>query len=136
MQGKVRLELTEGYTDKSGDPIKGLGLAAAQVDRIEQFLAIKSKDRKEVFTQLYELFSDIKNAEEEIGAVEKISNQLYLLGYDNDRTVFDLSVARGLAYYTGPVFEAVLLEIARQRSLLDLVRHEATLIERAVRFNQ
>lgn len=107
---KVRLELTGGYTDTSGDPIKGLGLAAAQVDRIEQFLAIKAKNRKEVFTRLYEFFSDLENAEKEISAVEKISDQLYLLGYDNDRVVFDLSIARGLAYYTGPVFEAVLLD--------------------------
>ena len=36
---KVRLELTTGYTDESGDKIPGLGLTAAQVDQIEQFLA-------------------------------------------------------------------------------------------------
>ena len=33
------------------------------------------------------------------------------------------------------VFEVVLLEVLRQRSLFDLVRHRATLIERAERFN-
>ncbi|HQZ19185.1 MAG TPA: ATP phosphoribosyltransferase regulatory subunit, partial [Vicinamibacteria bacterium] len=32
------------------------------------------------------------------------------LGYHEDRAVIDLSIARGLAYYTGPVFEAVLLD--------------------------
>jgi len=107
---KVRLELTDGYTDKSGDPIKGLGLSADQVDRIEKFLAIKSKNRKEVFSQLYELFSAVENSDEEISGVEKISDQLYSLGYGDDQAVFDLSIARGLAYYTGPVFEAVLLD--------------------------
>ena len=32
---KVRLELTTGYTDESGDKISGLGLTAPQVDQIE-----------------------------------------------------------------------------------------------------
>jgi histidyl-tRNA synthetase len=32
------------------------------------------------------------------------------LGYDDDRVSLDLSIARGLAYYTGPVFEAILTE--------------------------
>ena len=40
-QGKeaVRLELTVGRTDKSGDKIPGLGLASSSVDRIEGFLS-------------------------------------------------------------------------------------------------
>ncbi len=32
------------------------------------------------------------------------------LGYGDDRVSLDLSIARGLAYYTGPVFEAILLD--------------------------
>src|SRR5215831_8234412 len=39
---KVRLELTTGYTDESGDKIPGLGLTTEQVDQIEKFIAIKS----------------------------------------------------------------------------------------------
>ena len=42
--------------------------------------------------------------------MEKISNHLYALGYEDGRVVLDLSIARGLAYYTGPVFEASLLD--------------------------
>src|SRR5437870_7009276 len=34
---KVRLELTTGYTDESGDPIRGLGLATSSVDAIDRF---------------------------------------------------------------------------------------------------
>ena len=37
---KVKKELTTGYTDASGDPIRGLGLADNQVAKIDQFLAI------------------------------------------------------------------------------------------------
>lgn len=107
---KVRLELTTGYVDSSGDPIRGVGLASEQVDKIERFLRIRSDDRREVVSQLRETFEGVEGAESEIGLVERISNHLYALGYGNDRVSLDLSIARGLAYYTGPVFEAVLLD--------------------------
>lgn len=107
---KVRLELTEGYVDSSGDPIRGLGLASGQVDKIERFLAIRSDDRREVVAQLRDLFAGVEGADREVGLVERISEHLYALGYGEDRVSLDLSIARGLAYYTGPVFEAMLLD--------------------------
>jgi histidyl-tRNA synthetase len=107
---KVRLELMQGYKDESGDTIRGLGLAGDQVDRIERFLAIKSESRREVVAQVRELFAEVADATEQLDVVERISNHLYTLGYDDDRVSLDLSIARGLAYYTGPVFEAILLD--------------------------
>ena len=107
---KVRLELTTGYVDASGDPIPGLGLAGDQVDKIESFLRIRAEDRRDVVAQLEELFAGVEGADREIGTVERISNHLYALGYGDDPASLDLSIARGLAYYTGPVFEAVLLD--------------------------
>src|SRR5437016_3608717 len=103
---KVRLELMQGYKDESGDFVRGVGLAREQVDRIEQFLAIKFDSRNEVLAKVRDLFG----SSPEIDAVERISNHLYALGYGDDRVSLDLSIARGLAYYTGPVFEAVLLD--------------------------
>lgn len=107
---KVRLELTEGYVDASGDPIRGVGLAHEQVDKIERFLAIRADDRRATLGQLRETFVGVDGAEAELGLVEKISNHLYSLGYGDDQVSLDVSIARGLAYYTGPVFEAVLLD--------------------------
>ena len=102
---KVRRELMDGYKDDSGDTIRGVGLTSDQVAKIERFLDIKGS-RSEVVTQVTELFG----AAEEIDVVEKISKHLYALGYSDDRVSLDLSIARGLAYYTGPVFEAILLD--------------------------
>ena len=107
---KVRLELTTGYVDASGDPIPGVGLSSDSVDRIERFLKIRSDDRRQVVAELRELFAGVEGAEAEIAVVERISNHLYSLGYGEDQVSLDLSIARGLAYYTGPVFEAVLLD--------------------------
>jgi histidyl-tRNA synthetase len=107
---KVKRELMQGYKDESGDTIRGVGLAADQVDRIERFLAIKSDSRREVVARVRELFGALDHAAAQLDVVEKISNHLYALGYGDDRVSLDLSIARGLAYYTGPVFEAILLD--------------------------
>lgn len=107
---KVRRELMDGYKDESGDTIRGVGLSGDSVDRIERFLNVKSDSRREVLAQVRELFAEVENAREELDVVERISNHLYVLGYGDDRVSLDLSIARGLAYYTGPVFEAILLD--------------------------
>src|SRR6266542_2177167 len=107
---KVRLELMEGYKDESGDIIRGVGLSRDQVERIERFLNIRADARRDVVAQVRELFASIDSAPAQIDVVERISNHLYALGYGDDRVALDLSIARGLAYYTGPVFEAILLD--------------------------
>jgi len=107
---KVSRELMNGYKDESGDTIRGVGLTADQVDRIKRFLDIKSDSRREVVSSVRSLFEKLDHAAAQIDVVEKISNHLYALGYGDDRVSLDLSIARGLAYYTGPVFEAILLD--------------------------
>jgi histidyl-tRNA synthetase len=107
---KVKLELMQGYKDESGDTIRGVGLAADQVDRIQRFLNVKSSSRQDVVTQLRELFAGVDGAAAEIDAVARISSHLYTLGYGDGQVSLDLSIARGLAYYTGPVFEAILTD--------------------------
>jgi histidyl-tRNA synthetase len=107
---KVRLELTSGYLDESGDKIPGLGLTSDQVDQIDRFLSIKSAKRADVIRQLHETFGTIPGAAEEITVLEKMSHSLDVAGYQDDRVIIDLSIARGLAYYNGPVFETVLLD--------------------------
>jgi len=107
---KVKLELMQGYKDESGDTIRGLGLSADQVDRIQRFLDVKGDARRDVVAQVRDLFKSVDGAAEKIDAIERISNHLYSLGYGDDKVALDLSIARGLAYYTGPVFEAILLD--------------------------
>ena len=107
---KVKLELSVGYTDESGAPIAGLGLSAGQIDKIETFLAIAGQTRAEALGKVRELFADVEGAEAELDVIETISNHLEALGYGSDRVMLDVSIARGLAYYTGPVFEANLLD--------------------------
>ena len=63
---KVARELMNGYKDESGDTIRGVGLAADQVDRIKRFLEIKNDNRREVVTQLRALFANLDHAAAQI----------------------------------------------------------------------
>jgi histidyl-tRNA synthetase len=121
---KVRLEMTTGYTDESGDKISGLGLTAQQVDQIEKFIAIRSPQRGDVLKQLDDTFGSIPGAKEEITVLEKISHNLDVAGYHDDRVIIDLSIARGLAYYNGPVFETVLLDAPQFGSVFSGGRYD------------
>jgi histidyl-tRNA synthetase len=121
---KVRLELTSGYVDESGDPIRGLGLEPSQVAGIEAFLDIRSSERAEVIARLRAFFAARPEAVADIDAVERISQLLADLGYGGDRVTLDLSIARGLAYYTGPVFEAVLLDAPQYGSVFSGGRYD------------
>src|SRR3954447_11564095 len=113
-----------GYKDESGDTIRGLGLNKEAVDRIERFLAVQSVSRRDVLTQLRDLFTSLEGAPAQIDVIERISNHLYALGYDDDRVSLDLSIARGLAYYTGPVFEAILLDAPQFGSIFGGGRYD------------
>jgi histidyl-tRNA synthetase len=108
---KVRLELTSGYKDESGSPVPGLGFSDDQVDRIDAFLAIRGESRERVLEQIAAVFKDVAGAEAELAPLATMSQQLERLGYGSDRVEFDVSIARGLAYYTGTVFETELCEL-------------------------
>jgi histidyl-tRNA synthetase len=121
---KVRLEMTTGYVDESGDKISGLGLTDSQVDQIERFIAIQSPQRAEVLKQLLDTFGSIPGAADEIGLLERMSHSLDVAGYHDDRVVIDPSIARGLAYYDGPVFETILLDAAQFGSVFSGGRYD------------
>jgi histidyl-tRNA synthetase len=57
-----------------------------------------------------ELFAAVEGAAGDLEVIRRISSHLNALGYLSDRIALDLSIARGLAYYTGPIFEANLLD--------------------------
>ncbi len=126
---RVRLELADGYTDASGDPIPGVGLSEDQIEIIEEFLSIKGATRSEVLDQLGVLFEHVEGSPEQLEVIDAISSGLDTLGFHSDRVALDVSIARGLAYYTGPIFEAVLLDAPRFGSVFGGGRYD-NLVER------
>jgi histidyl-tRNA synthetase len=105
---EVEAELTVGRTDSSGDKIPGLLLKSGQVSAIREFLDLPRGKRKETLRSLAELFETIPSAKEAIDDLTAICTSLDHLRIPEEQVVLDLSIARGLDYYTGTVFEAYL----------------------------
>jgi len=104
----VTAELTVGRVDASGDKIPGLGLSSTQVSRINDFLALPAGSRREVLASAAGLLKSVVSGREAMEELGVICDSLDKLGIPEENAVLDLSIARGLDYYTGPVFEAVL----------------------------
>ena len=104
----VRQLLGEGREDESGDFTKGARLRDDQVQRIIDLLSVAAGGRAEVCDRFEELVRGSRVGEEGVAELREIDRFLSAVGYAEDRVTFDPTVVRGLAYYTGPVFEAQL----------------------------
>jgi len=83
-----------------------LALSDGSVSAIKDFLALSGK-----IGELKDFFKGVEIAEQGIEECEAIMENLGFLDIPKKNWTFDLSIARGLGYYTGPVFETTLTEI-------------------------
>ncbi len=104
----VRLLLTEGRKDDSGDFTKGAGLAPEQAERILAFMQVTGDTRQAVCEGLKEVVGTSETGAQGVTELEEIARLLDGLGLEERQVRFDPSIVRGLAYYTGPVMEAVI----------------------------
>ncbi len=125
----VAAELTAGRVDVSGDKIPGLGLPVSAVERIREFLAIPRGSRKQVLQSLQTLFHSVSSAAEAVAELDVLCSSLDALEISEEHVQLDLSIARGLDYYTGPVFEAVLTDAPEFGSVFGGGRYDG-LVER------
>lgn len=104
----VRLELGGGRVDESGDPIPGVRLDAATIDRVVQFIGVTDDSRAGVIAKLETVLPDSESARQALADLREINDCLGVLNVPEEHARFDASLARGLDYYTGPVYETVL----------------------------
>jgi histidyl-tRNA synthetase len=104
----VKQLLGAGRTDESGDFTKGAGLTDQQTQRIIDLLSVKEDSRIKVCDSFERIVGGSSVGEEGVAELREIDRFLTSIGYEEDRIIFDPTVVRGLAYYTGPVFEAAL----------------------------
>ena len=88
-----------------------LGLPAEAVERIRGFVEIAGETPADVLAALREYFGDEPLAKRGIDDLQAIHDSLVAAGVPAEQWCFDLSIARGLAYYTGPIFETALLDM-------------------------
>jgi histidyl-tRNA synthetase len=106
----VRLLLGPGRRDESGDFSTGVGLDDAQTDQVLAYVTAGggSASRTEVLDRLRRLAGDEPEGQAGLDELEAMDRLLDAMGIGSDTVVIDPTVVRGLDYYTGPVFEAVL----------------------------
>ncbi|MFP4501183.1 MAG: histidine--tRNA ligase [Candidatus Hydrogenedentota bacterium] len=109
-EANVRKELGEGRVDDSGDPIRGVGLAEDVIGQVLAFVALKADNRRGVIEALTHALPASKTATSALDEMRELADSLDALGVAETNAVFAPSLARGLDYYTGPVFEMVLPE--------------------------
>lgn len=86
-----------------------LGLSEEKITKIENFLAIKG-DSRQILSDLWHFFKGFPIAEQAISELEELNGYLEAFELPFEAFKIDLSIARGLAYYTGPVFETTFLD--------------------------
>lgn len=111
---EVKKELQRGPADKYDESALSLGVSS--VEKIVQFLEV-SGSSENILPELKEMFRDVKVSEEGIRELEEISENLKALKIPQKCWKIDLSIARGLEYYTGPVFEATIKDLPQLGSI-------------------
>ncbi len=125
----VLLELGPGRVDQSGDRIKGLGLASKQIDQIAGFLDIAESQDEDPLLKAEHLLGHSDASQEGIRELREIQSYLAAMKVAADKTKVDLTVVRGLGYYTGPVFETTMLDLPEYGSVFSGGRYD-NLVER------
>ncbi len=87
--------------------LAGLGFRNDHIDKITKYLSIKG-DNLEIISQLKSL--DIENATYALGLQEisQVNEFIQMFGVPDYNYTIDLTIARGLDYYTGTVYETTL----------------------------
>jgi histidyl-tRNA synthetase len=98
------------------------GVDVATASRVIELVSVSgSADR--VIEVVAERLSGIELARTAIEDMDNLFNFLSALGVPESNYAFDLALARGLAYYTGPVFEAI-VEEPKMGSLVGAGRYD------------
>ena len=100
--------LGTGRKDQSGDYLSGAELDDSQIEKVIGFLNSFDSDRTVLCDRLEEQVKDSKQGMAGVEELRQINTFLSAGDVGIDRVLFDSRIVRGLAYYTGPVFEAEL----------------------------
>ncbi len=108
-----KIGMPAAFDELSQEPMNDFdispGLKPEALEILEKFLAIGGSNAEKI-SQALELFKNILIAEEGLSELVEIIDYLDQLEIPKSTVEIDFSVARGLDYYTGPVFETTLLD--------------------------
>ncbi len=120
----VLLELGPGRVDVSGDKIKGIELEDKFINEIDKFLDLASDTTEDPLVLAENLLGEIDDSRQGIDELREIQSHLKNMNIDLDKAGVDLTIVRGLGYYTGPVFETTLLDLPDYGSIFSGGRYD------------
>jgi histidyl-tRNA synthetase len=124
-RARIRLELGPGLVDQSGDKIPGLGLNPEEVAKVDEFLDLpRDAENEVVLAAGRDLLGSFNAGEEGVTELEQVLEYLPAFGVSPETVRVDLHLARGLGYYTGPVFEVTLAALPAFGSILGGGRYD------------
>jgi len=89
--------------------IKEAGVSAEQASQVIALAEIKGSN-SEVLAQLHARFAGNESAKKGVACLDEMCRTLKTAGVPEGRLVVDLSICRGLDYYTGTVYETFLMD--------------------------
>ncbi len=116
-----------GMKDDNGE-IESMGLDKDKVSLIESFVIISGSNEEKLNRLQSESFS-CKLLNEGVDEIRRIFDLCGYAGIAPDKIKFDPALARGLDYYTGPVFETILTDLSDIGSIMSGGRYD-NLLER------
>ncbi len=120
----VIMELGPGRVDQSGDKIPGLNIEPSQIAHIERFLDIAGEAESDMLEKAELILGRIDVSRDGINELRTIQSHLESMSVDSSRIGVDLTIVRGLGYYTGPVFETTLMDLPEYGSVYSGGRYD------------
>jgi len=118
-------ELGQGRTDQSGDVISGLNLSEQQISDLDRFLTTTTQfNPEDRLCWAREHLQANESGRAGVQELQEIESYLEVMEIDSRKVEIDLTIVRGLAYYTGPVFETVLLDLPEYGSMFSGGRYD------------
>jgi histidyl-tRNA synthetase len=102
-------------TDKIGlegvaKEMRANGLSEATIGRMMALLSLPTGDNSRLLSQLHITLGGVEGGAEGLRELEEVLNYAAAFGVPSERLQVDLTMVRGLGYYTGPIFETVITE--------------------------
>ncbi|UCD95036.1 MAG: histidine--tRNA ligase [Candidatus Zixiibacteriota bacterium] len=120
----VILELGPGRTDRSGDKIPGLHLTDRQISMLTEFLDLALSKGDDILTDVEKLLGHLEVSNEGIKELCQIREFLDQMNVPSEKAKIDVTIVRGLGYYTGPVYETTFLDLPDYGSVFSGGRYD------------
>ncbi|MEM3832688.1 MAG: histidine--tRNA ligase [Thermoprotei archaeon] len=105
LQDEVAGLIDRNKSNEAYNLLKENKIDEIKINTLKQLSEIRSTPKKDIFKKAHEILKDFEQAKNGLKNLEEIINHIIYFGVNKRNILIDLGFARGLAYYTGVIFE-------------------------------